>query len=231
MKNCLHWQIRVLGYAWWLLLLLPVLALLMGWEATAALEPYLRRGGGSIDVRSALAVVLEVRHFFPLAGAVWACLFLGMDYSSDAQASALSRGYSRKQVIWCKYLLFLLGCIAVSVMEQLVIVISAVHGWRALPAAFLLRCFCLRLVLDVGLMVPPAMICFLAREDLYIRLLGLIYGVVLWRLMGSHPILWLQYAERGYEELLALWPAGALVLGSAAVMLLARRRSCSDVNI
>ena len=223
MKNCLHWQIRVLGYAWWLLLLLPVLALLMGWEAIVALEPYLRRGGGSIDARSALAVVLEVRHFFPLAGAVWASLFLGMDYSSDAQASALSRGYRRKQLIWCKYLLFLLGCASVSVIEQVFVVFSAVPDWQTLPAAFLLRCFCLRLVLDAGMMVPPAVICFLARENLYIRLLGLVYGVVLWRLIGSHYGLWLQYAEWGTGELTALWPAAALLLGPAAVAGIARR--------
>lgn len=223
MKNCLHWQIRVLGYAWWLLLLLPVLALLMGWEAIVALEPYLRRGGGSIDARSALAVVLEVRHFFPLAGAVWASLFLGMDYSSDAQASALSRGYRRKQLIWCKYLLFLLGCASVSVIEQVFVVFSAVPDWQTLPAAFLLRCFCLRLVLDVGIMALPAVVCFAARENLYIRLMGLIYGVVLWRLMGSHYALWLQYAEWSIGEILALWPLGTLVLSSLSVVVLSRR--------
>ena len=223
MKACIRWQFRVLGYAWWLLLLLPVLALLMGWEAIATLEPYLRRGGGSIDVRSALAVVLEVRHFFPLAGAVWASLFLGMDYSSDAQASALSRGYSRKQLIWCKYLLFLLGCASVSVIEQLFVVFSAVPDWQTLPAAFLLRCFCLRLAMDVGIMALPAVICFVARENLYIRLMGLIYGVVLWRLMGSHYALWLQYANRGAGEILALWPLGTLVLSSLSVVVLSQR--------
>ena len=223
MKNCLHWQIRVLGYAWWLLLLLPVLALLMGWEAIVALEPYLRRGGGSIDARSALAVVLEVRHFFPLAGAVWASLFLGMDYSLDSQASALSRGYRRKQLIWCKYLLFLLGCASVSVIEQVFVVFSAVPDWQTLPAAFLLRCFCLRLVLDVGIMALPAVVCFAARENLYIRLMGLIYGVVLWRLMGSHYALWLQYAEWGAGEIIALWPLGTLVMSSIIVVALSRQ--------
>ena len=223
MKNCLRWQLRVLRFAWWLLLLLPVLALLMGWEAAAALEPYLRRGGGSLDARSALAVVLEVRHFFPLAGAVWASLFLGMDYGSDAHALALSRGYSRKQVIWSKSLLFLLGCAAVSGMEQLFAVFTAVPGWRILPAAFLLRCFCLRLILDTGMMGPPAILCFLARENMYLRLLGLIYGVVLWRLLGSHHALWLQYAERGTGELPALWPIGALVLSGLAASVLAGR--------
>ena len=222
MKNCLRWQLRVLGYAWWLLLLLPVLALLMGWEATAALEPYLRRGGGSIDARSALAVVLEVRHFFPLAGAVWAALFLGMDYASDAHASALSRGYGRNRVIRCKYLLFLLGCLTVSGIEQAFVVFTAVPDRQSLPAAFLLRCLCLRLILDAGMMVPPAVICFLARDDLYIRLLGLVYGVVLWRLLGSHYGLWLQYALWEAEEYRALWPAAVFILGFPAAAGIAR---------
>ena len=223
MKACLRWQLRVLSCAWWLLLLLPALSLLMGWEASATLEPYLRRGGGSIDTRSALAVVLELRHFFPLAGAVWASLFLGMDYTSDAHALALSRGYTRSQVLWSKYLLFLLGCAAVSVIEQVFIVFTAVQGWAALPAAFLLRCFSLRLMLDLGLMVPSAILCFQAREDLYTRLLGPVYGVVLWRLMGSRHSLWLQYARWEAPDWLALWPAAILLLGFGAAAILARR--------
>ena len=213
MRACLRWQLRVLSCAWWLLLLLPVLALLLGWEAAAVPAAYLRRGA-DLDPRSALALVLDMRHLFPLAGAVWAALFLGMDYGSDAQASALSRGYTRSQVLWSKYLLFLLGCALVSATEQVFAVLTAAPGVSVLPAAFLLRCFCLRLVLDVGMMVPPALCCFLAGNDRYIQLLGLVYGVALWRLMGSHYALWLQYAGWGRAEWLALWPLAALIVGT-----------------
>ena len=223
MKACLRWQLRVLGYAWWLILLLPALALLMGWEAAALPGTLLRRGGGTVDPRGALALVLDLRHFFPLAGAVWSSLFLGMDYAAEAQAAALGRGCSRGQVLWSKYLLFLLGCAAISVLEQAFAVLGAVPGWNTLPAPFLLRCFFLRLVLDLGMMMPPAVLCLLGRENVYFRLMGLVYGAALWRLMESHYFLWLQFAEWRTGELWALWPAAALVLSLLCVWALSRR--------
>ena len=218
MKACLRWQLRVLRCAWWLLLLLPALALLMGWEA-ALLGTYLRRGAAP-DPRSALALVLDLRHFFPLAGAVWSSLFLGMDYGADAQTLALNRGYSLGQVLWGKFLLFLLCCMTVSVIEQ-AFVLAAVPDLSALPPGFLLRCVFLRLVLDAGMMTPPALLCLLGRENLYFRLMGLVYGAALWRLMKSHYFLWLQYAE--WRDLPALWPAAALALSVLCVWGLSRR--------
>ena len=224
MKACLRWQLRVLGYAWWLLLILPALALLLGWEAAAVPQAYLRRGA-QLDPRSALALVLDVRHFFPLAGAVWAALFIGMDYPGEAHAPVLSRGYRRTQVIRSKYLIFLLGCVLVSGTEQVFALFLGAPGCSVLPVSFFVRCFCLRLALDAGMMVPPALCCFLAGDNPYIRLLGLVYGIALWRLMGSRYALWLQYAEWGTGELLALWPLAALVLGTAFVWILFRRRA------
>ena len=225
MRACLRWQLRVLRYAWPILLLLPVLALLMGWEAAALLGTCLRRGGGTMDPRSTLALVLDLRHFFPLAGAVCSSLFLGMDYGAEAHAAALGRGYRRAQVLWSKYLIFLLGCAAVSALELAFAVLAAVPGLSALPAAFLLRCFLLRLVLDVGMMTPPAVLCLLGRENLYFRLVGLMYGAALWRLMQSHYFLWLQNAEWRTGELRALWPAAALALSLLCVAALSRREA------
>ena len=223
MKNCIRWQLRVLRSAWWLLLLLPVLALLMGWAASAGTLSILQQGR-DLDTRSAFAMVLDMRSLFPLAGAVWASLFLGMDYSADAHALALSRGYSRSQIFFSKYLLYLLGCLAVSLIEQVFAVLVGVPGWSALPAVLLLRSFFLRLLLDLGMMIPPAFFCFLGRDNLYIRLIGLVYGIALWQLMGSHYALWLQYAEWGKEEYLAFWPAAALVLGSTGSAIAGLRR-------
>ena len=223
MRACLRWQLRVLSFAWWLLLLLPALALLLGWEAAAVPAAYLRRGA-ELDPRSALALVLDVRHLFPLAGAVWASLFIGMDYGAEAQSLALSRGYRRGQVIRSKLFLFLPGCALVSVTEQVFAVLMAVPGVSALPAAFLLRCFCLRLALDMGMMALPAFFCLLGRENLYFRLLGLVYGVALWRLMGSHYALWLQYAGWGKTEWLALWPLAALVPTTLGCLYLSRQK-------
>ena len=215
MKNCLRRQLRVLASAWWLPALLAAMALLMGRAASSVTAALLRRGAEP-DPRSALALVLDMRSFFPLAGAVWAALFIGMDYTGGADSLALGRGYSRLQLFGAKYLLFLLGCLAVSAVQQVFAVLTGAPGWHTLPASLLLRSFFLRLLLDAGMMVPPAAVCFLGRENTYIRLLGLLYGVALWRLMGSHYALWLQYAPWGREELLALWPAAALILGSAA---------------
>ncbi len=97
-----------------------------------------------------------------------------MDYSADAHALALSRGYSRSQIFFSKYLLYLLGCLAVSLIEQVFAVLVGVPGWSALPAVLLLRSFFLRLLLDLGMMILPAFFCFLGRGNLYIRLVGLL---------------------------------------------------------
>lgn len=212
MKACIRWQFRVLGYAWWLLLLLPVLALLMGWEAIAALESHLHQCDGSLDARIALALVLDVRHFFPMAGVLWSVLFIGMDYGAEAYALALSRGYRNIQIMACKYSLFIMGCLTVSISQQVFTVLVGVKDWHTLPTEFLLRCFFLRLTLDVGMMIPPAMICFLGKNNLYNRLIGLVYGITLWRLMKSHYALWFRSHNFGMNEWLALWPIVAIVV-------------------
>ncbi len=137
-----------------------------------------------------------------------------MDYSADAHTLALSRGYTRRQIFFSKYLLFLLGCLAISLIEQIFAVFVGVPGWHTLPGSLLLRSFFLRLLLDVGMMIPPAFFCFLGKDNLYIRLIGLVHGIALWLLMGSHYALWLQYATWGKEEIIAFWPAIALVIGS-----------------
>ena len=206
MKACIRWQLRVLGYAWWLLLLLPVLALLMGWEATAVLL----KSKGNIDPSHILAIVLDARHLFPLAGAAWAVLFLGMDYDADAFALALCRGYDRRQLLFSKILLYFFGCLVMSVIEQVFAVLAGVPERSSLSIVLLLRCFFMRLVLDLGEMSPPAFLCYLGRDNLYIRLLGLVYGISLWRLMGTHYSLWLPYARWERGEWLALWPIAIL---------------------
>ena len=212
MRNCLRWQLRVLASAWWLLLLLPAMALLMGWEAVAALGTSLRRSGGGMEPAAVLALVLEVRHFFPLAGAVWSILFLGMDFGAEAFTLPLSRGNRRGQVFWSKYLLFLLGCLMVSLLEQAFVLLAAVPDRTGLPADFLLRCIGLRLALDLGMMALPSFLVFWGRGNPYPRLAGLVYGAALWRLMQSRYGLWLPYRQWGREEWLALWPLAALAL-------------------
>lgn len=221
MKRCLRWHLRVLRSAWWLLLLLAALALLMGWEAAANLAAYARRVG-ELDPRSALAMALDLRHFFPLAGAVWAALWLGMDFDAAGASVPVSRGFSRFQVFGSKYLLFLAGCLAVSVLEQLFAVLSAVPGWGSLPAPFLLRCFALRLLLDLGMMSLPAVFPAWGRGNVYARLLGIAYGLLLWRLMGTHYGLWLP--EMGLGPLWrALWPLAGLPVGLGGSALALRK--------
>lgn len=217
MKLCLRSRLRALFSLWWMPLLPPVLGLLLGWEASAALGAYTRRVGAP-EARSAFALVLEIRHFVPLAGAAWATAFLGMEFDGRAPAFPLSRGFRRGQVFGSQLLLLFLGFAVCSVFSQLA-ALSAVPGLRSLPAPYVLRCLLLRLLLDLGTMAPCAAIAAFAGRNLCGRALTGLYGLLLWRLMGSHYGLWLP--EAGNPGLLALWPLGALplsVLGYALAL-------------
>ena len=209
MKRCLRFHLRALFSVWWLALLPPALGLLLGWEAAAALRAYMRRAGLT-EARSALAFVLEVRHLGPLAGAAWASVFLGGEFDARAPVFPLSRGCSRFQVFGSKLLLYFLGCTLISAAAQLTSVLPAVSAWQDLPAGFLLRCFFLRLALDLGMMAPSASLVACFGANLYGRALAVLYGLLLWRLMGSHYALWLPGpAAPGLSD---LWPLPALPL-------------------
>ncbi len=221
MKRCLRYHLRALFSLWWLPLLPPVLGLLLGWEAAAALGAYTRRAGPA-DARSALAFVLDIRHFVPLAGAAWAAAFLGAEFDGRAPAIPLSRGFRRFQVFGSKLLLFFLGCAVVSLAAQTAAVSPVISVGQPLPAGFLLRCFFLRLALDLGMMAPGAAIVSFAGANLYGRALAGLYGLALWRLMGSHYGLWLP--EAGALGIAALWPLAALPLSALGCFLALRRK-------
>ena len=221
MKRCLRFHLRALFSLWWLPLLPPVLGLLMGWEASAALGAYIRRAGPT-DVRSALALVLDIRHFVPLAGAAWAAAFLGAEFDGRAPAFPLSRGYSRCQIFGSKLCLFLVGCALISAVAQLTAVVSAVSGGQRFPVGFLLRCCFLRLALDLGMMAPSAALVSCSGTNLYGRALAGLYGLLFWRLTGSHYGLWLP--EAGAPGLAAYWPLPILPLSALGCFLALRRK-------
>ena len=219
MRHCLRSRLRALFGLWWMPLLPPVLSLLLGWEASATLGTYVRRVGAP-EARGALALVLEVRHFVPLAGAAWAAAFLGGEFDARAPAFPLSRGFRRGQVFGSKLLLFFLGCAVCSSFAQLG-ALSAVPGLRSLPEPYVLRCLLLRLLLDLGTAAPCAAIAAFAGRSLYGRALTGLYGLLLWRLLGSHYGFWLP--EAGKPGMLALWPLAALPLSVAGYALALRR--------
>ena len=221
MKRCLRFHLRALFSLWWLPLLPPVLGLLMGWEASAALGAYIRRAGLT-DARSALAFVLDIRHFVPLAGAAWAAAFLGPEFDGRASAFPLSRGFRHFQVFGSKLLLFLVGCAVASLAAQMTAVFPAFSAGQPLPAGFLLRSCFLRLALDLGMMAPSAAIVSLAGANLYGRALAGLYGLLLWRIMGSHYGLWLP--EAGALGITALWPLPVLPLSALGCFLALRRK-------
>ncbi len=222
MKRCFRWQLRVLGCCRWLLPLLPAMALLMGWAASAPWNAGLRRMMAA-DPWSALAHCLDDRRFFPMAGAVWSILWLGMDFDGGTPAMAISRGVSPRAVFWSKYLLFLGGCAFVSLAEQGSLFLFVGSLRAGFPAAHLFRCSLLRLGLDLGMMALPSVFCYLGRDNPVLRLAGLLWGLALWRLMGSHEALWLPSPDfvPGWRE---LWPLAALLLSPICCRLLFLRR-------
>ncbi len=220
MTRCLRSQLRALLGLWWLPLLPPALGLLLGWEAAAALGAYTLRAG-PLSGSSALAFVLDIRHFVPLAGAAWAAAYLGAGFDGRSASFPLSRGYGRFRVFGSQLLIFFLGCSVLSLAAQ-ASALRAVPGLGALPAGLLLRCLGLRLLLDLGMAAPCAAMISFAGTSLYGRALPFLYGLLLWRLMGSHYALWLP--EAGPPGLSALWPLAALPLSlGACAMSLGRK--------
>lgn len=208
MKACLRFHLGVLLRLPWLMLLPPALGLLLGCEAAAALALHVRRFGPP-EARAALALALDLRHFVPLAGAAWALPFLGMEFDAGGASLPIRRGYGRGRVFFGKLLLFLLGCTAASLFAQLMAVLPALSLLRELGAGFLLRAFALRLALDLGMMLPSAAIVAVSGKNPYGRALAGLYGLVLWRAMGSHLWLWLPELA---PDRAALWPLAAIPL-------------------
>ncbi len=220
MKGCLRFQLGVLLSIPWLPLLPPVLGLLLGWEASAALALRVRRFGQP-EARAVLAIALDLRHFVPLAGAAWALPFLGMEFDGAGASLLIRRGYGRRRVFAGKLLLFLLGCVLLSAAAQLAALLPARSCLAGLRPGFLLRAIALRLALDLGMMLPNAALVALAGENLYGRALAGLYGLVLWRAMRSHLWLWLPELS---PDRAALWPLGALPLSLLIYALALRKR-------
>ena len=87
MKLCLAFRLRVFFCDRRLPLLLIALALLPGLEALGTLRVYLRRVG-PLEARAALALLLDIRHFFPLAGVVWSAVWVPTKITRSAFAAA-----------------------------------------------------------------------------------------------------------------------------------------------
>ena len=212
MKTCLRYTFRILKCAWWLPALLLGMALLMGYEAGSTVNALATRQPAGLDTKECVVLLMDVRHFFPLAGAVWSALWFGMEFDAKGYTRALSRGFSRFQLWVSKFIWFLAGCIAVSLLEQ-AFALGLVHpDLCSVPTDRLLRICVLRLALDTGLMTFPAFIPILARENLCGRAGGCLYGVALWRLMRTHYGLWAPELTAP-PQLWEWWPVPALILG------------------
>ncbi len=220
MKRCLRFCLCAALRIPWLALLPPALGLLLGWEASAALGALARRTG-TPEGYAAAALALDARRLVPLAGAVWAAAFLGAAFDGRVPSLLLPRGYGRRAVFASLLLTWTLGLAVLSAFAQGTAALPVLRR-GAPPAAWLLRCFTLRLLLDLGMGAAPAALVCLFRENLYGRALALAYGPVLWRVMGNHYGLWLPAA--GPAGLAALWPLAALP-GCALVCALALRRA------
>ena len=219
MKRCLRYHLRVLLHIRWLSLLPPALGLLMGWEAAAALRGYAGRFGAP-EARSALALLLDIRHFIPLAGAAWAAAFLGIEFDARGASLPLLRGCSRLRVFSGKLFLYFSGCAVISAAAQTAAVLPSLSVLRGVPLSVLLRCCGLRLLLDLGMASPPAAIAVIAGENRFGRAITILYGLLLWRIIGSHYDLWLP----GKAALSSLWPLAALPLGPGVCALALWRR-------
>ena len=213
MKTCLRYTFRILKCAWWLPALLLGMALLMGYEAGSTVNALATRQPAGLDTKECVVLLMDVRHFFPLAGAVWSALWFGMEFDAKGYTRALSRGFSRFQLWGSKFIWFLAGCAAVSLLEQAFALWLVRPDLRSIPTGWLLRICVLRLALDAGLMTFPAWIPCLARENLYGRAGGCLYGVALWRLMRTHCSVWAPGMFSVPPQSWEWWPVPALFLG------------------
>lgn len=221
MKRCLAFRCRAYFAAVWLPLLPLALGILLGLEAAGVLSSLLRRTGAA-DASTALALAADVRHLFPLAGAAWSAAYFGRELDGGVGKLLRSRGFGPPAVYGSAYVPFLAGALAISLTEQVVILL-AIPGRETLSPALLLRTAGLRLLLDLGMLTLPGFLPFLGKGSPYARFSGFLYGFALWRLMGSHAALWLP--EAGPPDPWALWPLAALPAGILGYFALTLNRS------
>lgn len=208
MKPCLAFRFWALLCTVWLPLLPFLLGALAGLDAVTSVRALLRHSGGA-DGRTLLALAADARRFLPLAGAAWSAAFAGREVDSRSGELLRSRGFGAGAVYGSGLCLFLGGLLAVSLTEQFAAFFLILSGRGPLPPGLLVRTVLLRLPLDLGMAALPGFLPLVGGGSPYPRLLGFLYGLALWRLMGSHYGLWLPGAALAGDPL-ALWPLAAL---------------------
>lgn len=208
MKKCLqyHWNV-LLGHKYILLAVLLAAAVL-GISAGSDVRAYAMCGQG-LDATSALALALEGRRAVGFVGAVWTYLFLYCEFQQRGINNTVYRGCGKLSIFVGKYLLLLFSCVICSLVMQGASLLTACEWINGVPAAWLLRCMGLRLLLDLGTMTAPLLVVMLLQGNMTAGVLCLVYGLVLYFKAPVSYGLWLpQTAEA--VSLSVLWPIVAL---------------------
>lgn len=191
-------------------ILLSVLlsAAVLGISAGSDVRTYAMRGQG-LDATSALALALEGRRAVGFVGAVWTYLFLYCEFQQRGINNTVYRGCGKLSVFAGKYLLLLFSCVICSLVMQGASLLTAWEWINGVPAAWLLRCAVLRLLLDIGTMTAPLFVVVLLQGNLTAGVLCLIYGLLLYFKAPVNYGLWLPHNTE-IVELSALWSIYAL---------------------
>ena len=211
MKRLVRAQFYVLGCQPWLPLLLLGAAVASGLLAGGEVRALAARSGDGLSPRSLLALSLETRRAAALLGGVFAVLWAGLGLARGGLNGPLCRGYGRGSVYAALLPPLLASLVGFSLVSQLTVIPAAGVDLAALPAAWVLRCLGLRLLLDLGLALTPFFLRFLLRDGFSAPLLAIGWGLLLYLKLPVTPGLWL---PGGTIPFTALWPllSGALSL-------------------
>lgn len=223
MKKLFSWGVQVLLAHFWALPALLLAGFLAGHLSASALAQYTERMQEAPDAMSAFVLALDIRNLMPVIGVFWAIVCLGLDFEGRGINHTLCRGFSRTKVFLVKFTLFLAGAALCSLVSQIAAVYTVL---TKLPAKYVLRCFGLRLLLDLGMMAVPVIFVYTIRQTIPALCIGCLYGFALYITMGSHYALWL---PEMYENitLADLWPLAGLILSPVICLLLWRKANLS----
>jgi len=213
MKKCLRYHWNVLAGHKYILLSVLLSAAVLGISAGSDVRTYAMRGQG-LDATSALALALEGRRAVGFVGAVWTYLFLYCEFQQRGINNTVYRGCGKLSIFVGKYLLLLFSCVICSLVMQGASLLTAWEWINGVPAAWLLRCAGLRLLLDFGTMTAPLFVVVLLQGNLTAGVLCLIYGLLLYFKAPVNYGLWLPNIA-GTLEVFSLWPIGALPVSAA----------------
>jgi ABC-type transport system involved in multi-copper enzyme maturation permease subunit len=162
-----------------------------------------------------------------LVSLILAAYFFGTDFKGRTFNGAIYSGKNRIGIVFSKLMWFFVLTALISILSMMIVLTIFAPKWfSVLPAAYILRCFAIRILLDIATMCIPVIIAFVCRgifKSVVFTILAAIVGTVVNALIKNSGISFLLcwypgviYFNRGLWETVA---SPGLLISMTAIVL------------